>query len=160
MQFIHQLKLMVFLHGKIIRNYDVKFATLVAVMVGLIAIISYIMLRSWSFGGSGRKDGKAGALIIVAILLAIFAPIIARFVQAMVSRQREYLADASSAKLTRYPTGLASALEKIGKVNKGNMKISEAVSHLFFVDPTHSALDALYATHPPIMERIKRLKSM
>ena len=149
-----------------IANYDIRFATLVAIMVGLIAILSDILLRSFWFGGRGvsrggrDKGGGEGILILIGFVLAIFAPIIVRLVQLAVSRKREYLADASSAKLTRYPEGLASALEKLKANNKGNMPVSEAVSHLFFVDPKRSALDVLYATHPPIDERIRILRAM
>jgi heat shock protein HtpX len=142
-----------------IKNYDIRFATLVAVLVGLIAIISNMFLRSFWYGGKRDRD-KGGLLILIGLILAIFAPIIVRLVQFAISRRREFLADASSVELTRYPEGLASALEKIMKVNEGKMKVSEAVSHLFFVDPNKSALDALYATHPPIKERIKILRSM
>jgi heat shock protein HtpX len=99
-------------------------------------------------------------IIVVGFVLAIFAPILSRLVQMAVSRRREFLADASGAELTRYPDGLADALEKIKNTNKGNMKVSESVSHLFISDPTHSALDAIYSTHPPIEERIKRLREM
>lgn len=143
-----------------IKNYDIRFAMLVAVMVGLVAIISHIFLRSWRFSSRRRKDEGAGLLILIGLLLAIFAPIIVRLVQLAISRKREYLADASAAKLTRYPEGLASALEKIMKYNRGKMKVSEAVSHLFFVDPNKSALDELFATHPPIKKRIEILRSM
>lgn len=142
-----------------IKNYDIRFATLVAVLVGLVAIISYMFLRSFRFSGKGSKD-KGGILILVGIVLAIFAPIAARLVQFAISRRREYLADASSVQLTRYPDGLASALEKIMKINTGKMKVSEAVSHLFFADPSKSALDSLHATHPPLEKRIKILRSM
>jgi heat shock protein HtpX len=96
----------------------------------------------------------------VGFLLAIFAPILTRLVQLAVSRRREYLADASSAELTRYPDGLADALEKISNQNRGDMKVSESVSHLFISDPNRTALDAIYSTHPPIEERIKRLREM
>lgn len=146
-----------------IRNYDIRFATLVAVLVGLVAILSNMFLRSWRFGMSSRdrKDKGGFALIILlGLILAIFAPFIARLVQFAVSRKREFLADASSAQLTRYPEGLASALEKIMKFNKGKMHVSEAISHLFFVDPNRSPLDRLYQTHPPIEERIRILRSM
>lgn len=145
-----------------VANYDIRFATLVAVMVGLVAILSNILLRSWRFGARRDRDerGGAGLFILIALVLAIFAPIVVRLVQFAISRKRELLADASSAKLTRYPDGLASALGKIMKVNEGNMKVSEAVSHLFFVDPTKSPLDNLFATHPPIKERIKILRAM
>ena len=88
------------------------------------------------------------------------APIATRLVQLAVSRRREYLADASAAELTRYPDGLADALEKLGKYNRGEMEVSESVSHLFISDPNRSALDAIYSTHPPIEERVKRLREM
>jgi heat shock protein HtpX len=148
-----------------VRNRDVQFMTLVAVLVGLAGILSHMILRSYWYGGRrGRRDKDRGnlGLIIVAVgfILAIFAPILTRLVQLAVSRRREYMADASGAELTRYPDGLADALEKIMKHNRGDMKVSEAVSHLFIADPNRSALDALYATHPPIEERIKRLREM
>jgi heat shock protein HtpX len=145
-----------------VRNYDIRFATFVAVLVGLVAILSNLLLRSFWYGG-GRRDrerNNLGFLILIGFILAIFAPIVARLVQFAVSRKREYLADASSAELTRYPEGLASALEKIKEINEGKMKVSEAVSHLFFVDPNKSALDSLYATHPPIEKRIEILRKM
>lgn len=143
-----------------IGNYDIRYATLVAVLVGLVAIISNMLVRSWWFRGNEREERNLGILILVGFVLAIFAPLAVRIVQASISRKRELLADASSAKLTRYPEGLASALEKIKKYNQGNMKVSEAVSHLFFTDPNKSALDNIFATHPPISERIKILRSM
>ena len=142
-----------------VKNYDIRFATLVAVLVGLVAIISHMFLRSFRYGGKRDRD-KGGLLILVGVVLAIFAPIVVRLVQFAISRRREFLADASSVQLTRYPEGLASALAKIMKINTGKMKVSEAVSHLFIADPNKSALDSLYATHPPIKERIKILKAM
>jgi len=148
-----------------IKNRDVQFMTLVAVLVGLAGILSHMILRSYWWGGRSRRDRDKGGnlgLILVAVgfLLAIFAPILTRLVQMAVSRRREFLADASGAELTRYPDGLADALEKISQVNKGDMKVSESVSHLFISDPNRSALDAIYSTHPPIEERIKRLRAM
>jgi heat shock protein HtpX len=152
-----------------IRNRDVSFMTLVAVLVGLAAIISHIILRTYRFrtlaGGRSRRgrDRRAGldvAILAVGFFLAIFAPILTRIVQFAVSRGREYLADASGVELTRYSEGLASALEKIMVHNRGEMDVSEAVSHIFFVDPNRSALDSLYATHPPVEERIRRLREM
>ena len=152
-----------------VRNRDVTFMTLVAVLVGLAAILSHIILRTYRFrsysGGRGRRKsrdrgGLGMAILAFGFILAIFAPLLTRIVQYAVSRKREYLADASGAELTRYPDGLASALEKISENNRGDMDVSEAVSHLFIADPNRSALDSLYATHPPIDERIKRLKAM
>lgn len=143
-----------------ITNYDVRFSTLVAISVGLIDILSYTFLRAMLYSRSdNRKEGGSPVFIIIGLILAILAPIISRIVQASISRDREYLADASGAKLTRYPEGLASALQKIYETNKG-MKISESLSHLFTVDPTKSALDSIFATHPPIEERIKKLRAM
>lgn len=146
-----------------IRNYDIRFATFIAVLVGLVAILSDLLLRSFWYG-AGRRDRERkegfGLLILVGFILAIFAPIIVRLVQFAISRKREFLADSSSVELTRYPDGLASALEKISKINRGKLKVSEAVSHLFFADPNKSPLDSLYATHPPLEERVKILRSM
>ncbi len=148
-----------------IRNRDVQFMTLVAVLVGIAGILSHMILRSYWYGGRSRKrdknSGNLGiAIVAVGFLLAIFAPILSRLVQMAVSRSREYLADASAAEMTRYPDGLADALEKLSKYNKGGMKVSESVSHMFISDPNKTALDALYSTHPPIEERIKRLREM
>lgn len=143
-----------------IKNYDIRFMTLVAVLVGLVAILSYILLRSFRYGGSGKRDGKVGILIVVGLILAVLAPIASRIVQGMVSRRREFLADASSVQLTRYPDGLASALTKIRDKNQGKMKVSESISHLFISDPVNSPLDELFATHPPLNKRIEVLKAM
>jgi len=148
-----------------IRNYDVRFATLIAVLVGLAAIVSSMFLRNLRYGGIRTGDNKKGgaiilAMFIIAVVLAIFAPIVTRIIQAAVSRRREFLADASGAELTRYPDGLANALEKIKKINDGKMNVSEAVSHLFISDPNRSPLDILFATHPPLSERIRILRAM
>lgn len=144
-----------------IKNYDIRFMTLVAVLVGLAAILSYMLLRAYWYGMRGRRRGGAEILPLVAgFILAILAPIVSRLVQAMISRRREYLADASSAQLTRYPDGLASALEKIRNKNLGKMKVSESISHLFISDPVKSPLDSLFATHPPLEKRIAVLKKM
>lgn len=148
-----------------IRNRDVQFMTVVAVLVGLAGILSHMILRSYWWGGGRRRRSKDGgglgiAIIVLGFILAVFAPIATRLVQLAVSRRREYLADASGAELTRYPDGLADALEKISKYNTGKMDVSESVSHLFISDPNRSPLDSLYRTHPPIEDRIKRLREM
>lgn len=151
-----------------IRNRDVSFMTLVAVLVGLTAILSHIILRTYRYGAIGGRRGRRDrerkgldvVILAVGFFLAIFAPLLTRIVQFAVSRQREYLADASGVELTRYSGGLASALEKIRNHNRGEMDVSEAVSHLFIADPNRSALDVLYATHPPMDERIRRLREM
>jgi heat shock protein HtpX len=146
-----------------IKNRDILFMTLVAVLVGLAAIISHLIIRSLWFGARQDRRDKNGfmiLLLIIGVILAIIAPIATRLVQYAISRKREYLADASGVSLTRYPEGLASALEKIANKNKGRINVSDAVSHLFFVDPKQTSLDSLFATHPPIKERIKRLRTM
>lgn len=148
-----------------IRNRDILFMTLIAVVVGLAAIISQIILRSFLWGGVSGRDERRGGLaiiiiIVIGLILAVVAPLLVRLIQFAVSRRREYLADASGAALTRYPEGLASALEKILKKNQSKMDVSEAVSHLFFVDPRRTSLDSLFDTHPPLEERVKRLRAM
>ncbi|MFH0849231.1 MAG: M48 family metallopeptidase [archaeon] len=147
-----------------VRNLDTRFMTEVAVMVGLIAILSHGLLRSYWFSGSGRRSDRdrerIGIFVVIGLVLAVVSPIIVRLVQSAISRRRELLADSSSVELTRYPEGLALALEKILKMNRGNMNVSEGMSHLFFVDPNSSPLDALYATHPPLERRIQILRSM
>jgi heat shock protein HtpX len=153
-----------------VRNRDVEFMTYVAVLVGLVSILSHIILRwAWWGGMSGGrrrgrdKGGGAGIEVVILVLglvLAILAPIAVALVQFAISRKREFMADAGGAELTRYPEGLASALEKIKNLNQGKMKVDEAVSPLFISDPNHTALDNLLASHPPLEERIKRLRQM
>ncbi len=145
-----------------VRNYDIRFMTIIAVLVGLVAILSHMLLRSYLYGtrSGGRKDGKAGMLIFVGFILAILAPFVTRLVQAVISRRREFLADSSSVELTRYPEGLASALEKIKNKNQLKMDVSESISHLFISDPKRSELDSIFATHPPIEKRIDLLRAM
>ena len=145
-----------------IENYDIRFASMVAVLVGIVVIASQIFLRSMWFSGGGNRDRRDGNVIflVIGIILAILAPIFTQLIQLAVSRQREYLADSSGAYLTRNPMGLASALEKI-KDNNVNTKVNGAVSHLYFTNPLlFKNANSLFATHPPIDERIKRLKEM
>ena len=149
-----------------IKNRDILMMTLVAVVVGLAAILSYIILRSFMYGGvsGGQRDRRRGGMdiviILVGLILAVIAPFVVRIIQFAISRRREYLADASGAEITRYPEGLASALEKILNTNKSNMDVSEAMSHLFFADPRRTSLDSLFDTHPPLEKRIERLRAM
>ena len=145
-----------------IENYDIRFASMVAVLVGIVVIASQIFLRSMWFSGGGSRDRRDGNVIflVIGIILAILAPIFTQLIQLAVSRQREYLADSSGAYLTRNPMGLASALEKI-KDHNVNTKVNGAVSHLYFTNPLlFKNTNSLFATHPPIDERIKRLKEM
>jgi len=150
-------------------NRDILYATMVGVLVGSIAMISDFFLRSffWSGGRRRRSDEKGGGigaiLVIVAIALAILAPICAKLLQLAVSRQREYLADASAAMLTRYPEGLASALEKIAGDKEVLEVANRATQHLYIVNPIkpfEKRASSLFSTHPPIEERIARLRAM
>ena len=137
-----------------VANYDIRFITLVAVMVGMIAIISQIFLRSlWFRGGGDNKN--SGIFIVIGILLAILAPIVVSLIQLSISRKREFTADATAVKFTRNPIGLIGALEKIRKENTPNEKVSKAVAPLFFSNP----FKGLSSTHPPIEKRIEALKS-
>jgi heat shock protein HtpX len=145
-----------------VQNFDIRFASLVSVLVGIVVILSDVFRRSLWFSGGSKKEEKDGSsiLIVIGVVFALLAPIFAKLVQLAISRKREFLADANGAYLTRYPEGLASALEKIAKEN-GSMRVNEAVAPLFFVNPlTKKAISNLFSTHPPIEERIKILRSM
>jgi heat shock protein HtpX len=147
-------------------NRDIRVMLLVTVLVGTIALISDGLLRTMQFGGGrrrGRDGGGAGIIVIVAIVLAILTPIIATLIQLAVSRQREYLADASGAMLTRYPPGLASALKKISADTEALEVANKATASLYIANPLKDRptfMDGLFNTHPPIAERIKRLEAM
>jgi heat shock protein HtpX len=152
-----------------VRNFDIRFALIVGVMVGAIAILADFFLR-FTFWGGGRRgrdrDGGGGAqliIFIIAIALAILAPIIARFIQLAVSRQREYLADASAVELTRNPYGLERALAKIS----GDAEVLEVANrgtqHMYFTNPIKKFEERssnLFSTHPAIVDRINRLREL
>ena len=144
-----------------IGNYDIRYMTLVAVMVGMIAIISELFLRSlWFKGGGGDSDNKAGAIfMIIGVVLAIFAPIVVQLVQLSISRKHEYSADATAVKFTRYPQGLIGALKKIKQdygFESKEKKVSKALAPIFFASPFKN----LTSTHPPIEARIAALQKM
>ncbi len=164
-----------------IGNYDIRVMTLVVVLVGTVTLLGNMFLRFSFFGGRGRgnkNDGGIGMILLAAgLLLAILSPIIAVLIKMAVSRQREYLADASGALLTRYPEGLASALEKISADPRPLVEANNATAHLFIVNPFHqdrpetsdeqksahggrSWFAGLFNTHPPIEDRVKRLREM
>jgi len=145
-----------------IGNKDILLQTVVVVLVGFIALLSDIFLRSMIWGGRNR-DNKAGAwLVLIGILLAILSPIIATLIHLAISRKREFLADASGALLTRYPEGLASALLKISQNSAPLKRANNATAHLFISNPFgkkgFSGLHKLFMTHPPVEERIKALR--
>jgi heat shock protein HtpX len=154
-----------------VRNYDIRFSLLVGVLVGSIALLADFFLR-FTFWGGGRRGGDrdrdsgGGAQIIVfviAILLAILAPIAARLVQLAVSRQREYLADVSAVELTRNPVGLEQALAKIAADTEVLEVANRATQHLYFENPIkkfEARSSGLFDTHPPVLDRINRLRGL
>lgn len=147
-------------------NYDIRLMTIVVVLVGVVALLSDFFLRYLWFGGGRRRDGDGGGqfqliLLIVGIALAILAPIAATLIQLAISRKREYLADASGALLTRYPEGLASALEKIAADKEPLEVANRATAHLYIESPIKGKnILALFSTHPPVADRIKKLRAM
>ena len=150
-----------------IGNRDMLLSTAVVVLVGFIALVSDMFMRSMLFGGfrgGDRNDNRAGGiLMLVGIALSILAPIAAMLIQLAISRKREFLADASGALLTRYPEGLASALEKISAFPSPMRRANNATAHLWLADPhgsKHNAVARLFMTHPPIQERIARLRGL
>lgn len=151
-----------------IGNYDIRVMTIVVVLVGLVALLADLFLR-WTWFGSGRrssnrdKGGAAAILIVVAVALAILAPIAAQVIHFAISRQREYLADASGALLTRNPEALARALEKISADPDPLEVANKATAHLYINNPLRehqSFLNNLFSTHPPIEERVRLLRAM
>src|SRR3954452_181917 len=152
-----------------VRNLDIRFALLVATLVGSIALLADFFLRFTFWGGgrrSSNRDGGGGiavVIMVVAIVLAILAPIISRFIQLAVSRQREYLADASSVELTRNPYGLERALAKIGGDQEVLEVANRGTQHMYFTNPIkkfEARSSGLMSTHPPILDRINRLRQL
>jgi heat shock protein HtpX len=157
-----------------VQNFDIRFMTLMAVLVGVVVLVADIGTRAIFYGGRGRSSdrGSGGGvlqliIIVLAILLAIIAPIFAKLIQLAVSRQREYLADASAARMTRYPEGLAKALEALAAETEPMPQASRATAHLFIVQPLMmngrrpgGSGESMWSSHPPIEERIRRLRSL
>lgn len=148
-----------------IKNYDIRVATVTIAVVGAISLLSEIVFYSMFWGGAGRgsrKDGGGGIIVVIAILFAILAPIFARLTYLAISRRREYLADSTGAYLSRNPEGLAKALEKIKKdVPRTKPKGSKTVAPLYISNPfKKQSIRSMWSTHPPLDERIRRLRSM
>ncbi len=151
-----------------IGNRDILLSTVIVVLVGMVVIMTDFFFRISFWGGRGgdRNDGGIRIImIVVALALAILAPLMAQLMKMAVSRKREFLADSSGALLTRYPEGLASALEKIANDSSPMRKTSDATAHLYIANPLRgknksSWLHRLFMTHPPVEERIKKLRSM
>lgn len=153
-----------------IKNFDIRLMLLVTVLVGTLVFLTDWFLRSLWWGGRGRDredrgGSNSGIFMIVGIALAILAPILATVMKLAISRQREYLADASGAAITRYPEGLARALEKLGGDREVLEAATDATAHLYITNPFKgkkftAMFASLFDTHPPIAERVKRLRSM
>lgn len=150
-----------------IANYDIRFMTFTAIAIGMIAIIAEIFLRSLWFSSSSdnrERDGRAQIiLIVIGIALSILAPLLANLVSLAISRRREYTADATGVKLTRYPPGLASALKKIKNEHfskEDKHRFPKAVAPLFIGDPYKKKFTSIFSTHPPIDDRIAKLERM
>ncbi len=153
-----------------VRNLDIRFALLVGVLVGGVALLADVLLRSMMWGGhrrrSNNREGGGGVqalLMVLALILAILAPIAARLVQLSVSRQREYLADATSVEFTRNPAGLEQALWKIGTDREVLEVANRATQHLYIANPIkkfEERSSSLWSTHPPLAERINRLRAL
>lgn len=155
-----------------VRHYDILYATLMAVMVGVLVMLCDVFLRSLWFGAGRRRrssrDSQGGGamqiiLLVVALILAIIAPILARIIHMALSRQREYLADSGAVELTRNPRGLASALAKLTNDTEVLEVANRATAPLYIVHPIkrfEARAKNIFSTHPPIDERIKRLKAM
>ncbi|MGH2498640.1 MAG: M48 family metallopeptidase [Candidatus Limnocylindria bacterium] len=150
-----------------VRNRDIRVLLLAIALAGTLVLFSDMLLRSIWLGGrrrqGGRRRGGGGILVLVALVLAVLAPIAARVIQLAISREREFLADASAALLTRYPPALASALRKISADREPLEVANKATEALYFANPLKDRprfLDRLFETHPPVEERIRRLESM
>jgi heat shock protein HtpX len=150
-----------------IGNYDIRFMTLVVVLVGIITLLADWMLRLSFFGGDSDNRPNNPIFLIAGLVLLIISPLIAMLIQLAVSRKREYLADATGALLTRYPEGLASALEKIAADHEPLEAANKATAHLYIANPlkdhkgdSQGWFASLFNTHPPASERIKRLREM
>jgi heat shock protein HtpX len=145
-----------------VKNYDVRVSMVAFALTAVISLLADIMLRmTWFRGGDREEREGQGMLLLLGVVAAILAPLVAMMIQLAISRQREYLADATSALTTRYPEGLISALQKIARTGSTMRRQNTATAHLFFANPlrTHS-LTALFDTHPPIADRIARLQHM
>lgn len=146
-----------------VKNYDIRVSLIVFGLVIAIGLIADILLRMVFFGGRGRSSNNNGAgliLVVIGLAAAILAPIVAGAVQAAVSRQREYLADATGALTTRHPEALASALEKLQAHGRPVRRTNTSMSHLWISDPNKPGFFArMFATHPPIPDRVARLRN-
>jgi len=145
-----------------VRNYDIRVSLIVFGLVVAVGFISDIFLRFAFFGGNNRNNNNGGGnpiMLIIGIVALLVAPLVAAVVQSAISRQREYLADATGALTTRHPDALASALEKLAAYGRPMQRQNSTMAHMWISDPTKPGImDRLFSTHPPIPERVKRLR--
>ncbi len=143
-----------------IKNYDIRVNTIAFALVGIVSMIADFFIHI-SFWGGGNRDSNNSIFAVVAILAAIIAPIAASMIQLAISRRREFLADATGALTTRYPEGLASALEKISAHGSALRRQNTSTAHMFFASPLKGrSFMSLFSTHPPVEDRIKNLREM
>ncbi|MBH0131185.1 M48 family metalloprotease [Salinibacterium sp. NK8237] len=141
-----------------VRNYDIRVSMIVFGLVVAVGFISDIALRFTLFGGRGNNQNSNPIMIIVGLAALVISPLVAAAVQASISRQREYLADATGALTTRHPDALASALQKLGDYSRPMVKQNSTMAHMWISDPTKPGImDRMFSTHPPIADRVKRL---
>jgi heat shock protein HtpX len=142
-----------------VKNFDIRVTTIVFGLVVVVGLVADVLARMAFFGGMRRNGGGANPIILVVGLLAmILAPLLAALIQAAISRQREYLADATGALTTRHPEALASALTKLGQYGRPLHKQQASMAHLWMADPIQpGVIDRMFQTHPPIVERVRRL---
>lgn len=144
-----------------IKNYDIRVSLVAFAMASVISIISDMVLRMWFWGGGDDDEGGNPIFMAVGLIAILIAPVVAALIQFAISRQREYLADATGALTTRYPEGLASALEKIAAHSSVMKKQNTSTAHLFFANPLKGkSLSNIFSTHPPLEDRVKRLRQM
>ena len=151
-----------------IADYDTLLMTVTVILVGTVALVSDWMLRTFLWGGGRRRKSTGGGqtgmiLMVVALVLAILSPLIAQLIRLAISRKREFLADANAAKLTRFPEGLANALEKIASDREPLEVANKATAHLYIENPLKEhkgVMNNLFSTHPPVMKRIAALRAM
>ncbi|MDN5275646.1 MAG: htpX [Candidatus Saccharibacteria bacterium] len=143
-----------------VQNYDIRVSMIAFGLVSAIGILTDIITRMFFFGGDRREGNSSPVLLVIGIVVVILAPVVATIVQLAVSRQREYLADATGALTTRHPDALASALEKLQQYGRPMKHQNTATAHLFFTSPLRASFFSnLFSTHPPLEERIKRLRA-
>lgn len=144
-----------------VKNYDIRVSMIAFALSAVISILADMILRMTFFRDRDEDNGNNAFVLVIGIVAAIIAPLVALLIQMAISRKREYLADATGALTTRYPEGLASALEKIAQAGSVMQKQNTSTAHLFFANPLKkSSITSLFSTHPPIEERIARLRSM